>query len=68
MFKYIQRFTIISKKLFRVNNGSIFSRDRIVRKTESYDLLTEVNKVKLKALDSTTYANKFYIETYDLIC
>lgn len=57
MSKYIQRFSVIPKELFRVNNGpSVALRDRTVKKTGSYDLLTEAGKVKPKALDANTYA------------
>ncbi|MCJ1463596.1 hypothetical protein MMC07_002204 [Pseudocyphellaria aurata] len=57
MSKYIQRFSVIPKDLFRVNNGpSITLRDRTVKKTGPYDLVTEAGKVKPKALDPNTYA------------
>lgn len=60
MSKYIQRFNIIPKELFRLNNGpSIALRDRNVKKTGTYDLLTEAGKVKPKALDPNTYAGTY---------
>lgn len=45
------------KELFRVNNGHLIRlRDRSVKETGSYDLLTEAGKVKPKALDPATYS------------
>lgn len=57
MSKYIRSFAVVPKELFRVNNGpSIHLRDRSLKKTGSYDLLTKARKVKSKALDPTTYS------------
>ena len=57
MSKYIKSFMVMPKELFRVNNGhSIRLRDRSVKETGSYDLLTEAGKVKPKALDPATYS------------
>ena len=40
-----------------LNNGPLLAlRDRTVKKTGSYDLVTEAGKVKPKALDANTYA------------
>ena len=59
MSKYIQRFTVIPKELFRINNGpSVALRDRTVKKTGSYDLLTEAGKVKPRALNPNTYTGR----------
>ncbi|MCJ1249704.1 hypothetical protein MMC30_006930 [Trapelia coarctata] len=58
MSTYIGSFTVIPKELFRTNNGtSIVLRDRAMKPTGSYDLLTEAGKVKPKALDPATYAD-----------
>ena len=60
MSRYIQRFNAFPKELFRVNNGpSIALRDRTVKKTATYDLLTEAGKVKPKALDPNTYRGMY---------
>jgi hypothetical protein len=60
MSKYINRFTTIPKELFRLNNGPAISlRDRTLKKTGSYDLLTEAGKVKPKAVTNPdTYESK----------
>lgn len=65
MSKYIQRFTVIPKELFRVNNGpSVALRDRSVKKMGSYDLMTEAGKVRPKALDPDTYAGWYPLKRY----
>jgi hypothetical protein len=57
MAKYIQRFTVLPKELFRTNNGfSISLRDRTLKPTGSYDVVTEAGNVKPKAMYSDTYA------------
>jgi len=57
MSKYIQKFSTVPKELFRLNNGpSVSLRDRALKRTGSYDLLTEAGKVKPKALSPATYA------------
>jgi len=60
MSKYINRFTTIPKELFRLNYGSAISlRDRTIKKTGSYDILTEAGKVKPKAITNPeTYKSK----------
>lgn len=51
MAKYINRFTTVPKELFRLNNGPAISlRDRTVKKTGSYDILSEAGQVKPKAI------------------
>jgi len=56
MSKFIKSFTTIPKDMFRVNNGSsVYLRDRAVKRTAKYDLLTEAGKVKPKALDPNSY-------------
>lgn len=53
MAKYINRFTVVPKELFRLNNGPTISlRDRAVKKVGSYDVQTETGKVKPKAITS----------------
>ena len=57
MSKLIQTFTVIPKELFRLNNGrSVLLRDRNVKPTGSYDVVTVGGKVKPKALNPTSYA------------
>lgn len=52
-------FTVIPKEFFRANNGLIVTlRDRAIKKTGSYNLLTEAGKVKPKALDPSTYTGR----------
>ncbi|KIX05840.1 uncharacterized protein Z518_03813 [Rhinocladiella mackenziei CBS 650.93] len=58
MSKYINRFTMIPKELFRLSNGSTLSLcGRTMKTTGSYDILTEGGKVKPKAIT--------YPETYE---
>ena len=57
MPKLIRTFTAIPKELFRLNNGSsVLLRDRNVKPTGSYDLVTVDGIVKPKALDPKSYA------------
>ena len=57
MSKLIRTFTAIPIELFRLNNGSsVRLRDRNVKPTGSYDLVTVGGKVKPKALDPKSYA------------
>ncbi|RMZ85071.1 hypothetical protein DV738_g364, partial [Chaetothyriales sp. CBS 135597] len=53
MAKYINRFSVVPKELFRLGNGPTVSlRDRAVKKVGSYDILSETGKVKPKAITS----------------
>jgi len=71
MSKLIKTFTAIPKELFRLNNGtSVLLRDRNVKPTGSYDLVTVGGKVKPKALDPASYAGstarcKFHCQRRD---
>ena len=51
-----------------MNNGPFIAlRDRAVKKTGSYDLLTEAGKVKPKALDPYTYRGTHNWKTCGLL-
>lgn len=57
MSKLIKIFTAFPKELFHVNNGSsVRLRDRNLKPTGSYDLVTVDGKVMSKALDLMSYA------------
>ena len=57
MSKLLKTFTAIPKELFRLNKGnSVLLRDRNVKTTGRYDLVTVGGKVKPKALDPQSYA------------
>ena len=59
MSSFIRAFQVVPKELFRLNNGpTIALRERTTLRTRSYDLLTEANKVKPKALNPSTYSGK----------
>ncbi|THC92161.1 hypothetical protein EYZ11_008376 [Aspergillus tanneri] len=52
MSRFIARFSIFPKELFRLNNGNtIRIRDRAVKRVGSFDVTTEDGKVKPKAVD-----------------
>ena len=59
MARYVQRFSVVPKELFRTNYGPVIHlRDRAVKLTGSYDLQTEGGKVKPKALNPDTYRGR----------
>lgn len=56
MPRYLGRYSSFPKELFRLNNGLLVQiRDRVAKRTGSFDLVTEAGKVKPKALDPDTY-------------
>jgi hypothetical protein len=62
MSKYIARYGSFPKDLFRLNNGlSVRIRDRAVKRTGSFDVVTEAGKVKPKAIDANTYQGEYRI-------
>ena len=57
MSKYINKFFIMPKEMFRLNRGgSIALRNKAARRVGAYDLVTELGKVKPKALNPETCA------------
>ncbi|EKV12006.1 hypothetical protein PDIG_47210 [Penicillium digitatum PHI26] len=56
MSRYLARYGYFPKELFRLNNSlSVRLRDRAVKRTGSFDVVTEAGKMKPKAIDPTTY-------------
>ncbi|KAE8353375.1 hypothetical protein BDV28DRAFT_157068 [Aspergillus coremiiformis] len=52
MVRYLGRFNIFPKELFRLNNGNIIRvRDGTVKKVGSFDVISEDGKLKPKALE-----------------
>lgn len=68
MSRYINRFTIVPKELFRLNNGPTLSlRDKTGKKTGSYDILTEAGKVNRRPLQ-TLRLMRVRLEHHDVRC
>ncbi|KAA8645051.1 uncharacterized protein ATNIH1004_009262 [Aspergillus tanneri] len=70
MSRFIARFSIFPKELFRLNNGNtIRIRDRAVKRVGSFDVTTEDGKVKPKAVDhpDTYQRTRSLILWHDLV-